>query len=264
MADDCRLVTSLIWYLAFKFTTEKIRVDETQLDESMLLSRCFHMVCMPSRCIKLVEGITAERKRVCTQKGVHIAEPQFVWEPTPDSCTPDGLDAILKATQYVDIISPNHTELAAMFTDAKLEQVECDGDKLMNNRCETLLAKGFKEKAGAVVVRCGSRGCYIRSWKERRMCPAFHQPSTGVKSVVDPTGAGNTFLGGFCVGLVEECMDGLTHLENGAVYGTVAASFAVEQTGLPKLTPQVDMGRELWNDDSVQERLNKLIDRLGP
>jgi sugar/nucleoside kinase (ribokinase family) len=46
--------------------------------------------------------------------------------------------------------------------------------------------------------------------------------------VVDPTGAGNAFCGGFLVGWIQT-----GNLRTAGLYGTVAASFLVEQVGLP-------------------------------
>ena len=68
----------------------------------------------------------------------------------------------------------------------------------VEERCEALLRRGFKTKDGAVVVRCGSKGCFIKSRTEQRMFPAFYASQEGGRrrhsKVVDPTGAGNAFL----------------------------------------------------------------------
>lgn len=41
--------------------------------------------------------------------------PLFIWEPVPDLCVPDQLQACRAALQHVDVISPNHTELCGFF-----------------------------------------------------------------------------------------------------------------------------------------------------
>ena len=155
----------------------------------MLLSKCFHMVCTPARCINLVQSITAERKQIGEAQCLEAAKPMFIWEPSPSSCKPDELEDVLKAIGYVDLVSPNHTELASLF-GAEV-QVEDRQAASMDEMCEVLL-KHLKENS-AVVVRCGSRGCYVRSRTERRIIPAFHGSDRGSK-VTDPTGAGNAFL----------------------------------------------------------------------
>ncbi|TDZ28720.1 Protein MAK32 [Colletotrichum spinosum] len=67
--------------------------------------------------------------------------------------------------------------------------------------------------------------------------PAVHQQV----DVVDPTGGGNTFLGGLAAALTR----GKT-VEEATVWGSVAASFAIEQVGVPTLTRNEE-DHELWN-----------------
>ena len=238
--------------------TPRVQVTEEHLTDDMLLSRCFHMVCRPERCIDLVKGIRAKREHLCSDERA-IQEPVFVWEPMPDSCTPGKLDDILEAARYVDVVSPNHTELGALF--AGLEEVQALETDIMRMDacCEVFLGKESENRTKVVVVRCGKNGCYIRSGREHSMLPAVHQPGNSREKVVDPTGAGNTFLGGFCVGLIDEPLHGLTHLESAAVYGTVAASFAVEQIGFPEF--KVVGNQELWNGQSAKDRIDEFLKR---
>ncbi|KAI4603279.1 hypothetical protein KJ359_006072 [Pestalotiopsis sp. 9143b] len=83
--------------------------------------------------------------------------------------------------------------------------------------------------------------------------PAYH---TDKEKVVDPTGGGNTFLGGLAVGLARG-----KSLEEAATWASVAASFAIEQVGPPTLEKDDD-GVETWNGASVDERLNDFLGRL--
>lgn len=83
--------------------------------------------------------------------------------------------------------------------------------------------------------------------------PAYH---TDKEKVVDPTGGGNTFLGGLAVGLARG-----KSLEEAAMWASVAASFAIEQVGPPTLEKDDD-GVETWNGVSVDERLNDFLERL--
>jgi sugar/nucleoside kinase (ribokinase family) len=75
--------------------------------------------------------------------------------------------------------------------------------------------------------------------------------------VVDPTGGGNGFLGGLAVGLVRTDFD----VVEAARWGSVAASFTIEQVGMPQLTASTDDTTELWNGVSVQERLRDFQQR---
>ena len=81
-----------------------------------------------------------------------------------------------------------------------------------------------------------------------------HQQET---KVVDPTGGGNTFLGGLAVALARG-----RPIEEACAWGHVAASFAIEQVGFPVLSVDGE-GRERWNGVCVEERLGELRGRLG-
>ena len=183
------------------------------------------------------------------------SRPRFVWEPVPDSCGPAELENLFKALQYVDVVSPNHQELNAFFARAEGDNItlidRVDWGQSMKQQCDELLEKGFGERDGAVVVRCGERGCYIASKSWSRKMPAYHSSDA---KVIDPTGAGNAFLGGFGVGLLEKAPESLTLFENAAIFGSVAASFAVEQVGLPTLTKS---NREFWNEENAEDRLQR-------
>jgi sugar/nucleoside kinase (ribokinase family) len=83
--------------------------------------------------------------------------------------------------------------------------------------------------------------------------PAFHGDPA---KVVDPTGGGNCFLGALAVALAR----GKT-VEEAAIWGSVAASFAIEQAGVPTLAEDRH-GNERWNGDKVQDRLMEFRHRL--
>ncbi|KAI1853266.1 hypothetical protein JX266_001972 [Neoarthrinium moseri] len=83
--------------------------------------------------------------------------------------------------------------------------------------------------------------------------PAYH---TDKEKVVDPTGGGNTFLGGLSVALARG-----KSLEEAATWASVAASFAIEQVG-PPILGKDDEGNETWNGASVNERLSEFKARL--
>lgn len=87
----------------------------------------------------------------------------------------------------------------------------------------------------------------------QKWIPAYHQDAA---KVVDPTGGGNTFLGGMAVALARD-----EDIETAAVWGTVAASFAIEQVGPPTLGKN-DNGEETWNGVSPLSRLQEFQERL--
>lgn len=72
--------------------------------------------------------------------------------------------------------------------------------------------------------------------------------------VVDVTGAGNAFCGGYAYGWVKTHGDAL----ESAYYGAISASFVVEKMGVPQFSV-LSNGVEAWNNGpSPIERLNIL------
>ena len=83
--------------------------------------------------------------------------------------------------------------------------------------------------------------------------PAYFGEGKEEERVVDPTGGGNGFLGGLAVALARG-----KGLEEAAAWGSVAASFAIEQVGMPVLGKD-ETGRETWNGVLIQERLDEYV-----
>ena len=113
---------------------------------------------------------------------------------------------------------------------------------------------------GSVIVRAGDRGCFIKSHTEQKWLPAYYTPQENVEAtkVIDTTGAGNAFLGALTMGL-------LMYPDNycfAACLGNVAASFVVEQVGVPALSMSED-GTELWNGADVSARLQAYKARIN-
>ncbi|KAH6688085.1 Ribokinase-like protein [Plectosphaerella plurivora] len=79
--------------------------------------------------------------------------------------------------------------------------------------------------------------------------PAYHRDPS---KVVDPTGGGNSFLGGLAVALARG-----KDIEEAALWGSISASFAIEQIGVPALGRD-GTGKETWNGASVYDRLAEL------
>jgi sugar/nucleoside kinase (ribokinase family) len=199
------------------------------------------MVCSASRCIDIVTGIIKRRQKE------DLPLPILVWEPIPDLCTPDEQQNIFNAAKLVDVISPNNQELASIFTS----KTQTEPPYHEEEYSKAFLASGIGQDGhGSIVVRCGSQGCYAASRTESQWLPAYH--SQGGDKVKDPTGGGNTFLGGLAVALAR----GKT-LHEACIWASVAASFAIEQIGLPVLTEGPE--GERWNGEDVWKR----VDHLG-
>ena len=177
----------------------------------------------------------------------------------PPSCIPNELGNFLKAIKYVDILSPNHSELCGLF--GQDGDISPDGINTLaiEECCKALLDSGIGENGqGIIVVRAGPAGCLVASNEGNRWMPAYH---TSPSDVVDPTGGGNAFLGGFAIFLVHHnTSSSLKLYEEAAAWGTVAASFAIEQVGMPTLKREGE--KEAWNGMNVFDRLDEYEQRL--
>lgn len=126
------------------------------------------------------------------------------YPPYMARATDTELAELLRA---VTVLLPSEVELRSRFPDL---DVLCGARRLLSLGCV------------GVVVKLGARGSLVlRRHRDAAMVPVY---PTDAK---DPTGAGDSFLGGFAIGLLET-----GDMLQAALYGTVAASFAVEDIGL--------------------------------
>ncbi len=112
-----------------------------------------------------------------------------------------------------DIFSPNLEEASSLVGDGDPEQ---------------LVARLAAAGAPVVALRMGAEGSVVYAAATGTM---HHIPAVPA-AVVDQVGAGNAYCGGFLVGWLET-----GDLRLAGQYGSVAASFLVEQYGLPKPRP---------------------------
>ncbi|OAL03044.1 Ribokinase-like protein [Phaeosphaeriaceae sp. SRC1lsM3a] len=244
---------------AFKYMTPKLRLDHQSLIGTPLLwSKSFHLICSPLRCIDLVENIVRLRKEASTA-GHKDSRPLFIWEPVPDLCVPEEYENCLKALRHVDVVSPNHGELGGFF-GKNTNGVDNVNYRLIESLCDTWVQNGIGEdKSGGIVVRCGKDGCLVVGKRLRQWMPPYHQSA---EKVVDPTGGGNGFLGGLAVGLVRAgSTTAMNVLQEAAVWGTISASLAIEQVGMPVLAEKGQ--EETWNGVKVDERVAEFKERLS-
>ncbi|KAK0507552.1 hypothetical protein JMJ35_010075 [Cladonia borealis] len=273
----------------FEFCTPKIQVEPSMLPEIYLTARTYHLICTPSRCIELVKELLAKREKLVASISGLSEKPIFVWEPMEHSCRPSERMSFYEALKYVDVFSPNHDEMQALFADlpnANHNDLGQGGPVIDPHTFEVsafglylrLKANGFGDKTCALVLRQGEKGCTVCSANRQFRVPAYHRALTNlwleeqdqwVNKVIDVTGGGNAFLGGFCIGLgmtsrwrEEDPSLDLSDFEGAAFYGTVAASFAIEQIGTPKVIYRNSDGAELWNGDLPSDRISAMLSRV--
>ncbi|GAM84417.1 hypothetical protein ANO11243_024130 [Dothideomycetidae sp. 11243] len=233
----------------FKFLTPKLRLTSDDLSPDLLAAKSFHMVCTQERCLDVVHGIIARRKSLYPELGL----PIFIYEPTPDYAIETQLDNTFKAIQHIDVISPNHSELANLFgRKAEVHQNGFAASVVEDCAAKLLDVATASQRHLTVVVRAGKEGCYVVSNGQPRISkwiPAVHHLDQS--KVVDPTGGGNGFLGGFGVGLIRTG-DAI----EAAKWGSVSASLCIEQVGIPVLESHSAV-REMWNGIDVMQRLEE-------
>jgi sugar/nucleoside kinase (ribokinase family) len=219
--------------------TPKLRLDADDLSTELLRSKTFHLICNPIRAVSMVNNILRRR-----QEAEVSEKPFFLWEPVPGVCSPADWEDCIRAMQTVDVTSPNVNE-AAGFLGQEVDEAQ---SFLQFKEHVDRIAQDFTSKlgeSGVVVFRCGKHGCVVATKSRLDWLPAFHQTA---EKVVDPTGGGNAFCGGFCSGWVHS-----GNLITAAIYGNIAASFVIEQYGLPTLECTTD--GEKWNEDTIERRM---------
>ncbi|EPS36602.1 hypothetical protein H072_9832 [Dactylellina haptotyla CBS 200.50] len=231
-------------FRSFKYLTPKLRLTPLDFANTPLIdSSSFHLICSPGRCNEIVDSISSLR--------TSSKSPILIWEPVPDLCTPSELSACLETLQRISVVSPNAAELGAFYG---LSTADAEIKSTIEENAEKWYHSGIgSSKDGPVVVRAGKDGCYIRHKDGKTWLPAYFD-ETSAEKVADPTGGGNCFIGGLAVGLVRT-----SDVVLSAAWATVAASFAIEQIGMPVLTHKD--GLELWNGVDPQQRLSEYLKR---
>ena len=258
----------------FNFETPKLQVKPDMLDNDQLQAKTFHIISTPARCIDLVETILALRSAKAdvspSSDGDH--GPLFVWEPMEYSCSPQHMTEFETAMALVDVFSPNELEFSRL--------VGVDLPDTGHMPVQVLRQHSFRFlndcKLQAVVVRLGGNGVYVASTDPtiHDMNLSAYYDSKKVESsqyVIDVTGGGNAFLGAYCFALANDGDDwglsrppALNRHEVAAILGSVAASFVIEQFGMPKLARHQDGIEESWGETgkSVSSRVRHLFGQV--
>ena len=220
-------------------------------DTHLLKSHAFHLFVDPTQILEQ----TTKLQQLRSASGT-TTRPIVVWEPKAYSCVPENLQAFVQAMRAVKVFSPNHIELASIVGKTV---PPVPNEAFFEDLCAPFFRPSqdgvSAPQVGMLIVRAGDRGCFVKSHTEQKWLPAYYPPEdhveaiTRVSKVVDTTGAGNSFLGAFTIGLLMSSDDAIF----AACAGNVAASFVVEQVGLPTLSSS-GSGTELWNGEDVSAR----------
>ncbi len=140
-----------------------------------------------------------------------------------------ALDDLLAVIKRVDVITINDEEARQL-----------SGEYSLVNAAKIIHKMGPKY----VVIKKGEHGALL--FNEGKM---FYAPAMPLAEVFDPTGAGDTFAGGFAGYLAKTEDLSFENLKNAVIYGSNLASFCVEKFGTERM-------QELTLDE-VKERLEQ-------
>lgn len=100
----------------FEYLTPMLNTSPCHLGGTKLLSSLgFHFLRDP---VEITVQVT-DLLELKSEAGIKD-RPLIVWEPRPPSCIPENRDALFETVKYVEVFSPNHTELGAIFNHTAL------------------------------------------------------------------------------------------------------------------------------------------------
>jgi sugar/nucleoside kinase (ribokinase family) len=164
-----------------------------------------------------------------------LHKPKFVAADTMNLWINNNLADLKKLLKKIDCLILNETEA-----------------RMLANEHNLITAAAKIEKLGptVVVIKKGESGSIIRQANgDLFVLPAY--PATIVK---DPTGAGDSFAGGFMGYLAGQNKTDFATLKKAVAYGTVVASFTISDFSLKGLTKTTKR--------NIDNRLNELRNRV--
>ena len=141
------------------------------------------------------------------------------------------MDDLKEALKEVDVLTINDEEARQL-----------SGEYSLVKAAKLILAMGPKY----LIIKKGEHGALLFNSKE-----VFFAPALPLEEVFDPTGAGDSFAGGFIGYLAKTNNISFENMKRAVINGSAMASFCVEKFGTKKLTE--------INQDDVNKRINEFI-----
>jgi sugar/nucleoside kinase (ribokinase family) len=141
-------------------------------------------------------------------------------------------ESLLETIALVDVLTVNDSEARQLTNEYSLVKA-----------AQKILAMGPRY----LIIKKGEHGALLFN-KEQ----VFFAPALPLEEVFDPTGAGDTFAGGF-IGYLAHTRDiSFDNMKRGIIYGSAMASFCVEKFGLERM-----MGLK---SGEIEERVQQFVD----
>jgi sugar/nucleoside kinase (ribokinase family) len=173
---------------------------------------------MPSLQIQVMEGL---RNR-----------PRLIVMDTMNFWMEVAMPDLLRAITMVDVLTINDAEARQLTNEYSLVKA-----------ANKILQMGPKY----LIIKKGEHGALLFHGKN-----VFFAPALPLEDVFDPTGAGDTFAGGF-IGYLSKVRDiSFDSMKRAVIYGSAMASFCVEKFGLERVVA--------LSNEEVEERVQDFVD----
>lgn len=156
-------------------------------------------------------------------------KPDLVILDTMNFWMDTALEDLKKVIRKVDVITINDEEARQLTSEYSLVIA-----------AKKIMGMGPKY----VVIKKGEHGALLFFENE-----IFYAPALPLKSVFDPTGAGDTFAGGFAGFLAQTEDFSFDNLKKAIIYGSALASFCVEKFGTERM---LNLDKKELNDRILQ------------
>jgi sugar/nucleoside kinase (ribokinase family) len=141
-------------------------------------------------------------------------------------------DELVKTIGLVDVLSINDEEARQLSQEYSLVKA-----------ARKIMAMGPKY----LIIKKGEHGALLFNQEE-----IFYAPALPLEDVFDPTGAGDTFAGGFIGSLAQAGDVSFENMKKAVIHGSAMASFCVEKFGTERLVN--------LSEDEIRERVQKFAD----
>lgn len=140
-------------------------------------------------------------------------------------------DALMETIKLVDVLTVNDSEARQLTNEYSLVRA-----------AQKILAMGPKY----LIIKKGEHGALLFNKDQ-----VFFAPALPLEDVFDPTGAGDTFAGGF-IGYLAQTRDiSFENMKRGIIYGSAMASFCVEKFGIERLAN--------LTQEEIDERVHQFV-----
>lgn len=138
-------------------------------------------------------------------------KPRLIVLDTMNFWMDNFMSDLLEALKEVDVLTINDEEARQL-----------SGEYSLIKASKEILKMGPKH----LIIKKGEHGSLLFSKEEMFFCPALP-----LEEVCDPTGAGDSFAGGFITYLEHTDNTTFKNMKKAVIYGTALASFCVEKLG---------------------------------